>query len=178
MDDKKSLKYSLWLTETIIIAMVTALAYFSSILYEVGYFRYFSIPYYFISLNPTIVFSTNTYLFIIFGTSIIYILICEIIITFHENLLNIARVIFFSIIFILTVFSNQLGNGYAHKQILFPVIKQSPELVVLRSNGEYLYTVPFIRATKEFIKELVIVKMPEKTLTLTLENVGPLKAKQ
>src|SRR5262245_60371652 len=44
---------------TIIIALITFFGYWGAFSYEVAYFTYFNIPYYFISLNPTAVFFTS-----------------------------------------------------------------------------------------------------------------------
>ena len=43
------------------------MAYLWALFYEEGFLKYFSIPYYFISLNPSTVLSTNASLFIAFG---------------------------------------------------------------------------------------------------------------
>jgi hypothetical protein len=54
---------------------------------------------------------------------------------------------------------------------------QSPEVAVLRMYGEYVYTVPFNRGTKEFEKKLIIVKISDIKTPLSLEKVGPLHVK-
>jgi hypothetical protein len=49
-----------WFTQaTIILALITFCGYFAAFSYEIAYFGYFRIPYYFISLNPTSVFFTT-----------------------------------------------------------------------------------------------------------------------
>jgi len=40
-----------WITDAIIIALVTAFAYLSAVYYEIGFCDYFNIPHYLISLN-------------------------------------------------------------------------------------------------------------------------------
>jgi hypothetical protein len=60
----------------------------------------------------------------------------------------------------------------------FVLPPSNSEVAVIRSYGDYLYAVPFNRATKEFEKKLVIIKMSESakpSLTLSLEMIGPLK---
>jgi hypothetical protein len=72
------------------------------------------------------------------------------------------------------------GTLVAQKQEVFPIITQSPEVVVLRSYGEYLFAAPLHRQTHEFEKKFVILKMAEaekKPLTLSIEKVGPLRVK-
>ena len=50
-----------WVTEASIIATIPVIAYLWTFFYEKGIYDYFSIPYYFISLSPTLVLAT-TYL--------------------------------------------------------------------------------------------------------------------
>src|SRR4030095_693122 len=44
-----------WITDAIIIALVTAFAYLSALYYEIGFCDYFNIPHYLISLNTPLV---------------------------------------------------------------------------------------------------------------------------
>jgi hypothetical protein len=79
------------------------------------------------------------------------------------------------------------GRETAKKQNNFPVLEEASSnseaavkqyYAVIRNYGDYLYAVPFNRATNEFEKKLVIIKMSESAkqpLTLSLEIIGPLK---
>ena len=67
-----------WITEVGIIAVIPVIAYLLAFFYEKGFYDYFSIPYYFISLNLTLVLATTYvygwftgYLFVTIVVSII-----------------------------------------------------------------------------------------------------------
>jgi hypothetical protein len=71
------------------------------------------------------------------------------------------------------------GRARAEKMDVFQVIKQSPELVVLRTYGDYFIAAPFNRTTREVEKKVYLLKLAEMGKTpLQLEKVGPLKVKE
>jgi hypothetical protein len=104
--------------------------------------------------------------------------------TLVSNLYNSHVIILLSTILVLVLGINwysHLGQYGAEHQKEFLVFKPTSfpsEVAVIRNYGEYLYAVPFNRATKEFENKLVIIKMSESSkppLTLSLEMIGPLK---
>jgi lipopolysaccharide assembly outer membrane protein LptD (OstA) len=53
MEPARQSPITLWIqASAIIIAVTTAIAYFWTLFYEVGFYSYFYIPFYFISLSP------------------------------------------------------------------------------------------------------------------------------
>jgi hypothetical protein len=50
---------------TIILALIPFVGYWFTLAFEQGFFSHFSIPYYFVSLNPTIILSTSSALIIL-----------------------------------------------------------------------------------------------------------------
>jgi hypothetical protein len=177
---------------TIILALIPLAGYLFSLSYEATFCRYFHIPYYLISLSPTLVLSTMSYTSLPFAPLLLN--MCWVIIVIpslgkffaRTSILDTSRVsvIVFTTLFfvVLCIYGwGYLGKSVAENQKEFLVVAQSPEVVVIRGYGEYLYAVPFTRKTNEhkaqFENRLVILKMSEipKTTPLTLEEVGPLQ---
>jgi hypothetical protein len=72
----------------------------------------------------------------------------------------------------------KLGQFNAQWQEEFYIVAQSPELVVIRNYGDYLFAAPFDRVTKEVEKKLYLLKISDMAKTpLTTEKVGPLHIK-
>jgi hypothetical protein len=167
----------------IIISLTTLIAYLWALYYEVGFFEYFSLPYYLISLNPSIVLATNAVLVIVFGGvfAVVYIVI--------NRLPEIWYRIVIGVLFIAALFFCRVcrieGRNEAKRQEKFLIVKQNlgvpgvdTEVAVLRVYGEYLFAVPINRADKKFEKKLVILKMSDMPKTpLNLEKIGPLEEK-
>jgi hypothetical protein len=63
---------SLFTEAAIVIASFTIVGYLWALSYEVAFFRYFSIPFYFITLNPTAVFSPPYIFFLLNGDMELY----------------------------------------------------------------------------------------------------------
>ena len=54
-----------WITDALIIALVTAGAYLLALYYEIGFCDYFNIPHYFISLNPSLILEVSVPVFVL-----------------------------------------------------------------------------------------------------------------
>lgn len=71
-----------------------------------------------------------------------------------------------------------IGNGEASKRDRFLVLKQEPDLVVLRNYGSVLLTARFSRESKQLSNEFVVIRLAEgERIAFTNEVVGPLKVK-
>jgi hypothetical protein len=166
-----------WLTQaSLIVALVTLVGAWYVLLFEAGYFSYFHLPYYFVSLSPSIVLGTSeiwiVFLLILCGLAISVIIVVSIFGWLVNRLKRkrpergemrepIVLIVVIGIIliafFVLYAtfggyyFSN-LGNRKAESQIGFPVFtptSYTSEVAVIRSYGEYLYAIPFNRKTNE-----------------------------
>jgi hypothetical protein len=101
--------------------------------------------------------------------------------------LRVRRIDFLLILVILAVIwafiplSRGLGKGGAKGLRDFLIVAAEsprPEVAVVRVYGDYLFTVPFDRTTKEFEKKLYLLKISEMAeVPLVLENIGPLSPK-
>jgi hypothetical protein len=89
------------------------------------------------------------------------------------------------VFFICVVLGNYLsywgGKKDAQSQEVFPIIThypEVPEVVVLRTFGDYFLTAPLDRSSKEVEKKLYMLKISDMAkIPLTREKVGPLRVK-
>lgn len=173
----------LWVTDAIVISSATIIAYLWALFYEVGFFSYFSLPYYLISLNLSTVVVTTANPVVVFGLllAVVYILMHRWLEKYNwivAGALSIMALLF------CYVCRNE-GEKEAKGQEIFFIVTQKlgvpevdTEVAVLRGYGEYLLAVPINRADKKFERKLVILKMSDMSKTpLKSERIGPLEGK-
>jgi len=191
-----------WFTQAVIIlALIPFVGYLVSYAFQVKYFAYFGIPYYFVSLIPDLVFYTS-FIWVLMGPVICLILfLTYTLIHSPEKEVNNTRLSFYFLIalFILLIFYLWAGKTAAEIQEEFSVFvlpSSTTEVAVIHNFGDYLLAVPFHRIARKnnedktpalFEKKLVILKISEisgisemsktRLSFLSFEKVGPLKPK-
>jgi len=67
------------------------------------------------------------------------------------------------------------GRAKAETQIEYFLLSDSPEIAIIRIYSDRILAVPFDRKSKTFQAEVIIRKIDQKDIRLTLDkNVGPL----
>jgi hypothetical protein len=196
-----------WFTQAaLVIPFLTIVGAWYVLYFEAGYLDYFYIHHYFISLSPSIVLGTSSYwlylLAFLLSCTIALVVLISISDWLYERQkkkrkegdetkeplwLKQALVCIIGLFFLLFLVLGGFyffvkGRNQAENQEPFHVFTTSfdsfkSEVAVIRVYGEHLYAVPFNRDTKEFERQLVIVKMSDIKAPISFKRIGPLKAK-